>query len=151
MTIDKPLPPASSSDARVDVKTGRPSAQHRRWEESVATTVRKLVDQANTAEPWAFSVLVQYPEDGDLTVILAMPYAVTITSVTTKCTTGTATLTVKIGSTALGGTANAVSTSEVAQAHADDNAMAAGDDLVFTFSSVSSAEKVSVTVSGTVG
>jgi hypothetical protein len=151
MAIDRPLRPASSSAARVDAKTGLPTSQERRWQESIKQTVDKLVAANNAAEPWAFSVLVQYPEDGSLTVVLAMPYAVTITSVTTKCTTGTATLTVKINSTALGGTANAVSTSEVTQAHSSANAMAAGDDLVFTFSAVSSAENVSVTVSGTVG
>lgn len=151
MTIDRPLRPAASSAARVDPKTGLPSAQEKRWQESIGETLNALIDAANAAEPWAFSVVVQYPEDGDITVILAMPYAVTITSVATKCTTGTATLTVKIGSTALGGAANSVSTSEETQTHSSANAMTAGDDLVFTFSSVSSAENVSVTVAGTVG
>lgn len=124
------------------------------WYRSLKATVdsaRGSANAGNTVEPWAFATLIQYPEDGDLTVILSMPYAVTIASVTTKCTTGTATLTVKIGSTALGGTANNVSTSEQTQAHTTDNAMAIGDDLVFTFSSVASAENVSVTVAGTVG
>lgn len=124
------------------------------WYRSLKSTVdsaRGSADSSNAAEPWAFSVLLQFVEDGDLTVILNMPYAVTITSVTTKCTTGTATLTVKIGSTALGGTANSVSTSEQTQEHSSANAMTAGDDLVFTFSSVSGCENVSVTVAGTVG
>jgi len=149
VAITKPLPTPTQAGTLVN-KDGVATREGHRYFESLGKTVSDLVAQANTDEPWAFSVLVQYPEDGSQTVILAMPYAVTITSVTTKCTTGTATLTVKINSTALGGTANSVSTSEQTQAHSSGNAMTAGDDLVFTWSSSSSIENASVTVSGTV-
>ena len=55
-------------------------------------------------------------------------------------------LTGKINATALGGTANSVSTSESEQTHTTDNAVAVGDDVVLTVSSNSGAENVSVTV-----
>lgn len=150
MAITKPLPTPTQSGTLVN-KDGVATREGHRYFESLGKTVSDLVAAANTAEPWAFSVVVQSPEDGDITVILAMPYAVTITSVTTKCTTGTASLFVKINASLLGGDGNSVSTSEQSQAHSSANAMSIGDDLVFTFSSVSGAENVSVTVSGIVG
>lgn len=149
MTIDKPLPPASSSDARVDIKTGRPSSQHRRWEESIASTVRKLVDSANTAETVSLPCLIEFPSDKDYKILVKCPFAWTITGVTTITTAGTATVTCKINSTALGGTANSASTSEQSQAHSSSNAVSEGDDIVLTVSSTSSCEGLSVNVTGT--
>ena len=66
-----------------------------------------------------------------------MPHGGTITEVTTICTAGTATATFKINNSALGGTANSVSSSEQSQAHASSNTFVAGDDIQVTFSSVS--------------
>lgn len=101
------------------------------------------------SQVWEQSWLIQSPEDGDYRVVIDAAVARTITEVTTISTAGTATLTVKINTTALGGTANSVSTSEQSQAHASANAVAAGDDIVLTFSSTSGAENVSVKISGT--
>lgn len=95
------------------------------------------------------SWLIETPEDKDYRLIVNVPYAFTITSVTTIATDGTATATVKINTTALGGTANSVSTSEDTQTHASDNEMAAGDDLVLTISSTSGCEGLSITIAGT--
>lgn len=78
------------------------------------------------------------PSDKSYTIGLNMPHGGTITSTTTKSLSGTCTATFKIGSTALGGTANSVSSSEQSQAHASNNVFAAGDDLVLTISSNSS-------------
>ena len=83
------------------------------------------------------------PTDGDDRIIINARHAGTIKSVTTRSAAGTATLTVKVNTTALGGTANAVSTSEQTQAHSSSNTFVAGDDIVLTWSSVSGCSKVS--------
>lgn len=95
------------------------------------------------------SWLIETPEDKDYRLIVNIPYGITITHVTTRCTAGTATATVKIGSTPLGGSANSVSTSEQTQTHDADNAMEAGDDLVLTISSSANCEGLSLTIAGT--
>lgn len=104
---------------------------------------------AKTGQTWGAPAFVEAPDAKDYKIVVKSPIALTVTSVTTICTVGTATLTVKINSTALGGTANSVSTSEQTQAHTTANAVAVGDDIVLTFSSVSAAENVSVMLSGT--
>jgi predicted RecA/RadA family phage recombinase len=75
-----------------------------------------------------------------------MPYAGTINSVTSKCVSGTATATFKINTTALGGTANSVSSTENSQAHTAANVFAAGDDLVVTISANSTCVRPSFTL-----
>lgn len=76
--------------------------------------------------------------DGDTTIVLKSSRAITITETTTKCVSGTATATFKINTTALGGTANSVSSSEDSQTHSSANDVVAGDDIVITVSSASS-------------
>lgn len=105
--------------------------------------------RAVASQAWEQSWLILTPDDGDYRVVVDAAVARTITEVTTICTTGTSTLTVKINTTALGGTANSVSSSEQSQAHASSNSVAVGDDIVLTFSSTSAAENVSVKISGT--
>lgn len=105
--------------------------------------------RAVASQVWEQSWLILTPDDGDYRVVVDAAVARTITEVTTICTTGTATLTVKINTTALGGTANSVSTSEQSQSHSSSNSVAVGDDIVLTFSSTSAAENVSVKISGT--
>lgn len=68
----------------------------------------------------------------DQTIVLNSAFAFTIVKTTTKCTSGTATYTFKIGATPLGGTANSVSLTEQEQAHASANSVAAGDDVILT-------------------
>jgi len=126
-----------------------------------ATTVEGALAENRTAidaleagravltQTWEQSWLIEAPEAKDYRVVVDAAVARTITEVTTICTTGTCTLTVKINTTALGGTANSVSTTEQSQAHSTSNAVAAGDDIVLTVSSVSGAEMVSVKLSGT--
>lgn len=126
-----------------------------RYQQSLDQSIRSanalLATKANKAgQTWEQPFFIEYPEDKDYRVVVKSAVARTITSVTTICTTGTATLTVKINSTALGGAANSVSTSEQSQAHSSANSIAVGDDIVFTISGVSSAENVSITLSGSV-
>lgn len=94
----------------------------------------------------AMAWLIPSPTDSDYRVVVKIPFGGTITEVVTRSTSGTCTLTVKVNTTALGGTANSVSTSEQAQAHASTNTFAADDDIVLTVSSNSSCLKMSVTI-----
>lgn len=82
----------------------------------------------------------------DYRLIVNLPYAATITETTTRCTSGTATATFKINTTALGGTANSISSSEQSQAHSSSNAAVAGDDIVLTITSNSSCVNLSFTI-----
>jgi hypothetical protein len=82
-------------------------------------------------------------------LMLNVPFGFTITSVTTKCASGTATATFKIDTTALGGTANSVSSTEQTQAHSSANLVAVGQDINMTISSASTPVDVSVTFKAT--
>ncbi len=106
--------------------------------------------KASVTQTVTIPAFIEFPEAKDYRIIINSPVAFSITSVTTRSSTGTATLTVKINSTALGGTANSVSTSEQTQTHSSANAVAAGDDIVLTFSSVSSPEDVAVMITGSI-
>lgn len=79
-------------------------------------------------------VYIEKPKDQDYTLLLNLRKGMTITSITTKAISGTCTATFKIGATALGGTANAVSSTEVTEAHTSANVAVAGDDVVLTIS-----------------
>lgn len=77
---------------------------------------------------------------------LNLPFGFTINSITTRSVAGTATCTTKINTTAIGATANAISSSEQEQTATSANTFASGDDLVFTITSVSACEDASITV-----
>lgn len=89
------------------------------------------------------------PSDGDYTLVLDMPFGVTITSTVTQCASGSCTATFKINSTALGGGANAVSTTKQTKTHASARTMVAGDKLIVTISSNSSCVKAALQVNWT--
>jgi hypothetical protein len=74
------------------------------------------------------------PSDKSYKLVVKMPHAGTITEATTISVSGTCTATFKVNSTALGGTANSVSSGEQSQAHASTNTFVAGDDIVLTVS-----------------
>lgn len=76
--------------------------------------------------------------DGDYVVYQKLPFAITITETTSDCDSGTATATMKINGTPLGGTANSVSSTEQSQSHASANVASAGDDIVVTISGAAS-------------
>lgn len=84
----------------------------------------------------------------DYPLLLKAPYAFRVTNVISKCTSGTATATVKIDGTALGGTANSVSSTEQDQAHSSSNNVQKDQDLIVTFSSVSSPVDPIITIKG---
>jgi hypothetical protein len=95
-----------------------------------------------------FNLFVDLPDNLDYRLATNLPHGFTVTSVTSQCTSGTATATTKVNSTALGGTANAVSSSEQTQAHTTTNVAVAGDNLVVTVSANSSCVGLALTVTG---
>jgi hypothetical protein len=111
-----------------------------------AGTARTNLSAAARAQTDFISVLIDTPEDQDYQILQNIPYAITITKLTTITAAGTATVTGKIGTTALGGTANSATTSQQEQAHASANAMAIGDDFKLTLSSVSSCDRLTVVI-----
>lgn len=120
-----------------------------------ATDVQAAIDElasapgggASTTQPdECISGLIVTPADGDYRIVVNAPHGGTITNVTTISASGSCTLTVKINTTPLGGTANSVSTSEQSQAHASSNTFAAGDDIVLTVSSNSACSKMTFTI-----
>lgn len=86
------------------------------------------------------------PSDKSYTIVLKMAHGGTITETVTKSVSGTCTATFKVNSTALGGTANSVSSTEQSQAHSTSNTFAAGDDIVLTISSNSSCVDMSFSI-----
>lgn len=75
--------------------------------------------------------------------VVKATHAGTITEATTICGSGSCTATFKINTTALGGTANSVSTTEQSQAHSSANVFTAGDDIQLTVSGNSSCADLS--------
>lgn len=108
-----------------------------------------LAAKPSKPQTWEQSWTFIAPENGDYRMVVDAKFARTITSVTTRCASGSITLTAKINTTALGGSANSVSTSEQTQSHSSANALAVGDDIVFTFSSNASCDSATVTLGGT--
>jgi hypothetical protein len=90
--------------------------------------------------------IIAVPINSDYKIIVNLPYAITITSTTTQSTSGTCTATFKIDSSAIGGTANSVSTTKDTQAHTTGNAAAAGADIVITISSNATCQNMSFTM-----
>lgn len=95
------------------------------------------------------SGFIPFPSNQDYKLVVNSPIAMTIGDTTTICVSGTCTATFKINTTALGGSANSVSSSEVTQSHTTSNVMAVGDDIVMTISSNSSCTNMSFTIAFT--
>lgn len=72
--------------------------------------------------------------DQDYTIIFEAQAAGAVTNVITESDSGTCTLTGKIETVSLGGTANSVSSTEQKQAHVTANTFAIGDNITFTIS-----------------
>lgn len=115
-------------------------------EELDTETTAALAGKAATSQVEMWSWFIPAPADQDYKLVVNIPYAVTVNSITTITTAGTITITGKINTTALGGTANSASSTESTQVHSTANAMVAGDDFVLTGSSNSSSANLTVTV-----
>lgn len=104
-------------------------------EESARSSAAAVAALAARTEADTFAI--KAPANGDENVLINAPFGFTISSITSKCVSGSCTATFKIAGVALGGGANSVSTSEQTKTHTSDNVVAAGDDLTCTISSAS--------------
>jgi hypothetical protein len=89
--------------------------------------------------------------NGTYTVVLKSPYAGTINDVTTKCSSGTGTFTVNVDGVPLGGTANAVSSTEATQTHTSANSFAVGADITVTLTDAATLVNPTLAVTYTKG
>lgn len=89
---------------------------------------------------------IKSPANQDYRLVVKIPHGGTITETVTRSESGTCTATFKVNTTALGGTANSVSSTEQAQAQASSNTFVADDDVVLTISSNSSCVGMSFTI-----
>lgn len=104
----------------------------------VIEAVNAKADKATTPgqlQTFTMSGFIETPSEKAYGINCNMPFAGTITSVSTISVSGTCTATVSINTTALGGTANSVSSSRQTQAQASANAFVIGDKLKVTVSS----------------
>jgi len=145
--VRRPLPIPAQATALTG-KDGQPSSHGYRYLDSLGKTLEDLYSQAVAPEAFQMSSMIEYPDNKDYRIFLKAETAMTITATTTRTSAGTATVTFKINSTALGGTANSASTSEQTQAHESANVVAAGDDIVLTVSAVSGAEDLAYSIVG---
>jgi hypothetical protein len=80
---------------------------------------------------WSGMILV--PTNRDYRIIIKVPFAGTVNETISRCTSGTATATWKVNTTAMGAT-NAISSTEVAQTQSSNNTFVVDDDIVITVS-----------------
>lgn len=89
---------------------------------------------------------IETPSDKTYYLSINTPYSGTITDVTTRADIGSCTATVAINGISLGGSANAVSSSEVTESHINNHEFVVGDDLTLTVSSNSSTADMRFTI-----
>lgn len=82
----------------------------------------------------------------DYRIMVKIPFGGTITETVTRLVSGTATVTFKVNTTALGGSAHSASSTENAIARASSNTFVADDDIVITVASTASAVDLSFTI-----
>lgn len=115
-------------------------------DDTTAAAGRTTLAAAAQAQTFCISGVVVAPVSGDLRLVVNIPFAGSIVNTTTRSAAGTCTATFKINTTALGGSTNSVSTTEQTRAHSTANAFIVGDDIVVSFSSLSSPTYVSFTI-----
>jgi hypothetical protein len=113
---------------------------------SDAAGARSNLGAASVSQTDFIAGVIEAPDNQDYRLVVKIPYGITITETTTRSASGTCTATFKINTTALGGTANSVSSSEESQAHASNNVASANDDIVVTVSSNSTCVDMSFTI-----
>jgi hypothetical protein len=95
------------------------------------------------------SGLIPVPTNQAYNIIINIPYGATITTTTTIATSGTCTATFAINGTAIGGTANSVSSSQNVQTHASSNVASSGATISMTVSSNSTCLGLAFTIAFT--
>lgn len=91
-------------------------------------------------------LVVQFVENRDYPLFRNIPYRMEIIATASKSSTGTCTATFKIGTTALGGSTNSVSTTEQIRTHSSANVAEIGDDVIVTISSNSGCEMMELSI-----
>lgn len=141
-TFDRlsPLPTEQSEPISADSRSF--ISQWWSWFKMVDNVVRQAVQQfpkeiisVENDVSFPEGVIVLYPENRDYPILTNSPYAGRIDSTLSKAFAGTGTATFNKNGSSIGGTANAISTSEQVQAHSVDFDI--GDDLSVTVSSAS--------------
>ena len=134
-------------------KDGKATGEMARWMKGqtrqAAALNANIAAKAAALSEFGWPVFIEFPDNKAYRVCLNSPIGFTINSITTRCTAGTCTLTASIDGVNLGGTANSVSTTEQTQSPTSANVVAVGADVPLTITSNSSAENVSVMISGT--
>jgi hypothetical protein len=92
------------------------------------------------------SALIEFADNKDYIIWLRTPFAGTITRTTVKSSSGTCTLTVKVNTTAVGGSAHSVTSTEESIERTTTNTFAAGDDFRLTVASNSSCVDLAVSI-----
>jgi hypothetical protein len=105
-----------------------------------------LATKAALSQTDFISGIIASPANQDYRIVEKLPYAIVITEVATKSSSGVCTVTGKINSTALGGTPNSVTSTQSSQAHSSSNTAASGDVVVLTVSSASACVDLSFAV-----
>lgn len=105
----------------------------------------QIIENWATNDYWSVRIEGALTEK-DYTIIRDVPHGGKVTRITSISESGTCTATFKIGSTALGGAANAVSTSQQTQTHSSNNEFFSGNDLKISISSNSSCQSANFTI-----
>ena len=112
-------------------------------------TLEAALDFAAQSQTETIAGFIETPSDKTYKLVVKSPFAMTITETTTISASGTCTATFKINTTALGGTANSVSSTEQSQTHSSANSVSVGDDIQVTISANASCADMSFTIKGT--
>lgn len=141
LTFDGPVSVSGSVTAAGQIEST--TGGYKFPDDTVQTTAATAFSSSQTDFISGFMLVVA---NQDYRLVVNIPYACTINETTTICTSGTATATFKINTTALGGAANNVSTTEQTRTHSSSNSVATGDDIVLTISSQSACVNFSFTI-----
>lgn len=117
-----------------------------KWSGSAWATYSGASSASTSQAGECIAGFIASPSDKSYKLVVKIPHAGTITETTTISASGTCTATFKVNTTALGGTANSVSSAEQSQSHASSNTFAAGDDIVLAVSSNSSCADLSFSI-----
>lgn len=112
----------------------------------ISTDVEGVLGELGSLTIDFISGHIETPEDKTYYLVINSPFSGTINKVTTQADSGTATATVNINGVAVGGSANAVSSSEVSESHSSGNEFVVGDDITLVISANSSADDLRFTI-----
>jgi hypothetical protein len=137
---------ADTTSGKMDFEWYKTQQRQARLAAETTTSVETAETNIATLATASHCALIEAADDKDYIIWLRTPFAGSITRTTVKSSTGTCTLTVKVNTTAVGGSAHSVSSTEESIARSTTNTFAAGDDFRITIASNSAAEDVSVSI-----